>query len=313
MIKTGTFTFIIAIGLCIAATTPAYTTEPTTGMITTDGAELFYKTMGTGDPIVVLHGGPGFDHRQFLPFIWELAADHQVILYDQRGTGLSTGVVDSSTINIDTFIADIEAIRRHFKIEKMNLLGHSWGGILAQYYALQHSDRLRSLILCSTTASEDAFNEMRANYIAQRTEADNAALNEIGGSDAFNNGDPEAWEKFWRVWFHTYFADPDQADRMDLFFPPNTIQNCGAVAGHVLGSIGNFQLYDQLSVITCPTLVMHGEADPMPAVYAERLHAAIPGSELVLAPGVGHWFFVDGTEVFTDRIVGFLSRVTDQR
>jgi proline iminopeptidase len=281
----------------------------TTGTISTEGATLFYKTLGDGDPIVVLHGGPGFDHRQFLPFIWELAAEHQVILFDQRGTGLSDAAIDSANINVTTFIADIEAVRRHFGIEQMNLLGHSWGGILAMYYALRHPEQLRSLVLCSTTASVEAFDEMRANYATRRTEEDQVALEEIGGSEAFNNGDPGAWERFWRIWFRSYFADPAEADRMDLFFPPRTIQNCGSVAGLVLGSIGSFDLHEELAAVRCPTLILHGMADPMPASYAERIHDAMPGSELVLAPAVGHWFFVDGTEIFTERVLDFLRQI----
>lgn len=293
--------------------TPSPTEDPapTTGTIAADGATLFFKTMGSGNPIVVLHGGPGFDHRQFLPFIWELAVSHQVILYDQRGTGLSESAVDSASINIDTFVADIEAVRRRFGLEKMNLLGHSWGGILAMEYGLRHPDRLRSLVLCSTTASVAAFDEMRENYRARRTAEDQAALEEIGGSEAFNDGDPAAWEAFWRVWFRTYFNDRAQADRMDLVFPPNTIQNCGVVAGLVLNSIGPFDLHDELSTISCPTLILHGTADPMPASYAERIHAAMPGSELVLIPQVGHWLFVDGTEAFAHSILGFLDRFDD--
>ena len=97
------------------------------GYIETNGATLYYKTFGSGEPIVVLHGGPGFDHRQFLPFIEELAVNYKVILFDQRGTGLSSGSVDSDSINIDNFIADIDAVRETFDIEKMNLMGHSWG------------------------------------------------------------------------------------------------------------------------------------------------------------------------------------------
>ncbi len=281
----------------------------TTGNIDVKGGSLFFKTRGNGDPIVVLHGGPGFDHRQFLPFIWELAKDHQVILYDQRGTGLSTGKVDSTSINVAGFVDDLEAIRRHFKIERMNILGHSWGGILAMHYALDHPDRLRSLILCSTTASVDAFGEMRTNYMERWSESDQLALGEIGGSEAFKQGDPASWERFWRTWFRSYFRDPAQADRMDLFFPPNTIKNCGPVANLIMASIGEFDLHEELASITCPTLIMHGMADPMPAAYAERTHGAIPGSELVLAPEVGHWFFVDGTEIFAESILGFLERV----
>jgi len=301
---------ILATGTASAADLPPDQSDPaiTTGTITADGATLFYKTMGEGDPVVVLHGGPGFDHRQFLPFIWGLARDHQVILYDQRGTGLSGCEVDSANINIDTFVADVDAVRRHFGIERMNLLGHSWGGILAMHYALRHQDNLRSLILCSTTASAAAFGEMRANYELRWTAEDQAALQEIGDSEAFNGGDPAAWEGFWRVWFRSYFADPAQADRMDLFFPPDTIANCGKVAGLVLGSIGDFDLHEDLKAVHCPTLVLHGEADPMPIAWAQRIHAAVRGAELVMAPDVGHWFFVDGEEIFTTSVLGFLSR-----
>ncbi len=279
------------------------------GNIDVKDGSLFFKTTGTGDPIVVLHGGPGFDHRQFLPFIWELAKDHQVILYDQRGTGLSTGKVDSTSINIASFIEDIEAVRRHFEIERINLLGHSWGGILAMHYALEHPDRMQSLILCSTTASVEAFDEMRTNYMERWSEEDQLALGEIGGSEAFTQGDPASWELFWRTWFRSYFHDPAMADRLDLHFPPNTIQNCGPVANLILASVGDFDLHKELASISCPTLIMHGKADPMPAAYAERIHAAIPGSELILAPEVGHWFFVDGMAIFTENVLGFLEHI----
>ena len=177
------------------------------GFLDINGASVFFKTMGSGDPIVVLHGGPGFDHRQFLPYIWELAERHKVILFDQRGTGLSSAPIDASSISIDSFIADIEGIRKAFGIEKMNLLGHSWGGILAMHYAIRHPEDLKSLILCSTAASFESFAEMRANYESNRLPEDSALLEEIYSSDEYQNGEPQAVERFWRVYFKPYFAD----------------------------------------------------------------------------------------------------------
>jgi proline iminopeptidase len=273
-----------------------------------NGTSLFFKTMGSGEPVVVLHGGPGFDHRQFLPYIWELAEHNRVILYDQRGTGLSSGPVDSTSISIDTFIADIEEIRKAFNIERMNLLGHSWGGILAMYYGIRYPENLKSLILVSTAASYESFAEMRAKYEADRLPEDSALLVKIYSSADYQNGDPEAVERFWRVYFKPYFVDQSLVSKMDLQFTENTIKHGDEVAGHILKSIGEFDLHEDLRAITCPTLIIHGDSDPMPVKYAEMIYESIGGSELVVAERSGHWLFVDATEVFTSSVSGFLAR-----
>ncbi|MFH1998411.1 MAG: alpha/beta fold hydrolase [Planctomycetota bacterium] len=277
------------------------------GFIDNGAHSLYYKTMGSGDPVVVLHGGPGFDHRQFLPFMWELAQGHKVILFDQRCTGLSSGPVDSASINIEAFMDDIEAVRKAFGIEKMNLLGHSFGGILAMYYSLRHEDELKSLILCSTAATEESFSEMRATYEANREKGDMQCMTEIYGSEAFKRGDPAAYEKFWRVYFKPYFADHSQVNKMDLLFTENTIKNGNAVADHLFRSIGKFDLHEDLKGLNCPTLIVHGDADPMPCKYAQQIHECIAGSKLVIVEGAGHWLFVDGTERFSRAILEFLA------
>jgi proline iminopeptidase len=279
------------------------------GFLEINGTSLFFKTMGSGEPIVVLHGGPGFDHRQFLPYIWELAEKHKVILYDQRGTGLSSGLIDSSSISIDSFIGDIEGIREAFGIEKMNLLGHSWGGILAMHYAIRHPEILKSLVLCSTAASYESFGEMRATYEANRLPGDAELLQEIYSSEEFQKGDPKAVERFWRVFFKPYFADQELASKLDLQFTPNSIRNGNEVAGLILQSVGEFDLHEDLKVIRCPTLVIHGDADPMPVKYAEMIHDSIDDSELVIANGAGHWLFVDATDTFRSSVLDFLAEV----
>ena len=276
------------------------------GFIANGAHSLFFKTLGEGDPIVVLHGGPGFDHRTFLPFIWELARGHQVILYDQRCTGLSTGPVDSASINIDTFIEDIEAVRKAFGIEKMNLLGHSMGGILAMNYSLRHPDKLKSLILCSTTATAECFPEMRDTYEANRAPGDLQQLMEIGESEGFQGGDPAQVEEFWRIYFKPYFKDQSLVAKMDLTFTENTIRNSNAVAGYLLSSMGDFDMHKDLKSLQCPTLIVHGDADPMDLKYAKRIHQSIAGSELMVVEGSGHWLFVDGTKAFSRGILGFL-------
>ncbi len=279
------------------------------GYLDVNGTTLYYKTMGRGDPIVVLHGGPGFDHRQFLPFIWELSSKHKVILFDQRGTGLSSGPVDSASITMDNFIEDIEGIRKAFNIDKMNLLGHSWGGILAMYYSIKHPDRLKSLILCSTAASVESFGEMRANYTKAWLPEDADSLQVIGSSTEFANGDPETWKRFWEIYFKPYFPDQSNTSKMDLFFPENTIKNCNAVGSYLFNEIGAFDLHEDIKIIKCPTLVIHGDADPMPYKYAERIHESLSNSKLVIAENAGHWLFIDGIKTFRSSILDFLEDI----
>ena len=296
----------LVVFLCVSCTNAPGVEE---GFLDINGTSLFYKTMGSGEPVIVLHGGPGFDHRQFLPYIWELAERHKVILFDQRGTGLSSGPIDSTSISIDSFIADIEGVREAFGIDKMNLLGHSWGGILAMHYAIRHPENLKSLILCSTAASFESFSEMRAIYEANRLPGDAELIQEIYSSDEFQNGDPQTVERFWRVFFKPYFSDQELVSKLDLHFEENSIKNGNAVAGHILESIGDFDLHEDLKAIRCPTLVIHGDADPMPFKYGEMIHESIGGSELVIVEGAGHWLFVDGTETFTSSVLDFLAEV----
>jgi len=297
---------LLFIAASLSCTNPPVVEE---GHLEINGTSLFYKTMGSGEPIIVLHGGPGFDHRQFLPYIWELAERHKVILFDQRGTGLSSGPIDATSISIDSFIDDIEGVREAFGIEKMNLLGHSWGGILAMHYAISRPGDLNSLILCSTAASFESFAEMRATYEADRLPEDTALLQEIYSSEEFQNGDPLAVEKFWRVYFKPYFADQQLASKLDLQFTENSIKYGNEVAGHLFESIGEFDLHEDLQAIRCPTLIIHGDADPMPVKYAEMIHESIDGSELVIAEGAGHWLFVDATDTFTSSVVDFLAEI----
>jgi pimeloyl-ACP methyl ester carboxylesterase len=150
---------------------------------------------------------------------------------------------------------------------------------------------------------------MRATYEANRLPEDMELLQEIYSSDEYQNQDPKAIERFWRVFFKPYFADQSLVSGLDLHFTENTIKNSSTVAGYLLESIAGFDLHEDLKAIRCPTLILHGDSDPMPAEYAERIHQSIEGSELVIAKGSGHWLFVDATETFRSSILDFLARV----
>src|SRR5215204_1866071 len=111
---------------------------PWEGQVLTDRARLYCRTVGKGRPIIVLHGGPDFDHHYLLPEMDRLADSFCLIYYDQRGRGRSAEGVAPEDVSIDSEIEDLDSVRRHFGLDSVTVLGHSWGGLVAMEYATRH-------------------------------------------------------------------------------------------------------------------------------------------------------------------------------
>ena len=112
------------------------------GYVPVDGAQLFTRTVGSGPPVIVLHGGPDFDHTYLLPELDQLAAHARLVYYDQRGRGRSAIGVEPNDVSIASEIADLDALRRSLGVDAVAILGHSWGGLLAMEYTTRHPDRV---------------------------------------------------------------------------------------------------------------------------------------------------------------------------
>jgi proline-specific peptidase len=116
--------------------------------ISVDGADLYCKVIGEGQPILFIHGGPGLVHNYFLPYMQCLLPyGYQLIFYDQRGNGKSPSF-NLDSIKLDVFVQDIERIREKFEIEKLVLFTHSAGGYLAYLYALKYPQHIDAIIFC---------------------------------------------------------------------------------------------------------------------------------------------------------------------
>ena len=113
--------------------------------------EFPFSMRGQGYPIIVLHGRTGLDHGYFLPQLSKLGEDHRLFFFDQRASGKSSAAIDTNSMTIDNFVEDLEGLRRGFHPGKMNLLGHSWSGLVAMFCAVKYPDSLNSLILVNTT------------------------------------------------------------------------------------------------------------------------------------------------------------------
>jgi len=218
---------IALLALCVAPTgceqTPAedQTSTPRVteaGLRSINGTELYVKRMGSGPPVVVVHGGPVLEHGYLLPHLEPLARSYELILFDQRLSGRSAGTVDSASVRLHTFVADIEALRQSLGFERIHLLGHSWGGLLAMRYAIAHTERLSSLILVSPMSASAALWQEEERVLAARmTAADSAERAALLADPGLAERRPEAVRRMLLLSFGLQFHDRSRLAELELY------------------------------------------------------------------------------------------------
>src|SRR5947209_1683729 len=129
------------------------------GFVDAHGVMIYYKILGRGEPLMIVHGGPGASHDYFLPYLLPLTRHNKVVFIDERGSGRSQKLEERSGYTVENMVEDVEMVRTSLNLGKINLLGHSYGGALAQAYALKYQSNLSRLILGSTWSSPKAMNE----------------------------------------------------------------------------------------------------------------------------------------------------------
>jgi proline iminopeptidase len=271
-----------------------------------NGTELYYKILGEGEPIVVLHGGPGLDHSYFLPQMSELAKTHKLIFFDQRLCGRSSGNVDSSSISMDHFVEDLEGIREGFELGEMNLMAHSWGGVLAMFYARKYPENLRSLMLVNTGAASSEFQQESARLLASRfTREDSVARAEVMQSEGFKQRTPTALAELFRISFRTVFHDRSLADSLTLELQPTFAEN-NPKLGYLFKDLVSYDLHQDLAKIKCPTLIVHGDSDASVMEAIAKIRESIRGSKFSLLENCGHFPFIESPDDFFAQIRSFL-------
>lgn len=276
--------------------------------IQANGAELFTKVMGSGNPLVVLHGGAGFlTHDYLLPHLEPLAENNLVVFYDQRGLGKSTGDITPEQINIKTYVEDIEAIRTSLGLKKISLLGHSWGAFLALHYAMAHPENLDQMILIGSMPISSNDLGLFFKELTERLAPYQEKLKQLESSQSYLSGDPTTVAEDQTITFQTYLYSPDNITKINLWRSQKAILN-----GFKVWDIFKEQIfmkpYDltaNLKTVQTPTLIIHGEEDVIPFVTAVHLHEAIPNSKLVKIEQSGHFSFVEQPETVFQAIHNF--------
>jgi proline iminopeptidase len=260
---------------------------------------------GSGPPLVLLHGGPGlwdcFDG--LAPLIDDIAEVHR---YDQRGCGRSD---DGPPYDLESFVADLDALRAHWEHERWIVAGHSWGATLALAYAVQHPDRVSALVLMgSTGVIDDWHEEYHANADARLTPEQVVRREAL--SDLIEAGETsiEVDHEFCTLSWAPDFANRDRASDLARSFlrpwRPNYGLNAALSAG--AGSMLENGFEPQVAALQMPALVLHGACDPRAPRLAERLACTLPKAQLVIADGAGHLPWIEQPNIVRDALRDFL-------
>jgi proline iminopeptidase len=283
-----------------------HTALPEEGYVQTDDAGIYFITIGRGEPLLLIHGGPGMEHTYLRPYIDRLANHFELIYYDQRATGRSEGEADSATITIATFVSDIEAVRKSLGIEKVNILGHSWGGLLAMFYALEYPDHVRSLILVSTAgASSDYYRPYFANLASVYTHEDSLELIRLTNSENFYTGDSEIIEQYYRIAWRRLLYDVSLIDKLNLSVTEKTAINGRHIPFLLFRELAEYDIHDRIATLNVPTLLIHGEHDSLPWEVSQKIHNYMRLSEFHLFEECGHFPYLEQPDEFINHIVSF--------
>lgn len=272
-----------------------------------NGTMLNVSVIGKGSPIIVIHGGPGLNYTYFLPQLKALAATHQLIFYDQRACGKSSGDLDSTQMTLDWFVKDVESIRKELGLGKVSILAHSWGGILGMLYAGTYPKNIKSLLLINTVSPKfGEFDETTNKVIRNRYSKEDSTLQaQILKSDAFRNGDLKTYSTLFKISFKYSFYRTSYVDSMNLILPVDFVQKRKKLF-YMTKELSAYDFYPLLSNIKCPTLIVHGSYDAIPIDLSKKIQNSIKGSELKVIDEAGHFPFIEKRMEFTSIITSFL-------
>jgi proline iminopeptidase len=273
--------------------------------IVTNNDTIHLKTFGSGNPLLIINGGPGLNSKGFEPLAKILGETQKAIVYDQRGTGKSNiSKVDSSTITMDIMLEDIEKIRKHLGIEKWVVLGHSFGGMLASYYASKFPQQIKGLILSSSGGIDmELFSVI--DILSKLSETEKDSLKYWTAKVA--KGDTSYYARYQKgkflapAYLYNKTNVPKVAHRLtQANFVVNRLvfKNMSAI---------KFDCAEGLKKLDVPVLIIQGKEDIVDISIAEKAHKVFKKSSLVILDKCGHYGWLDQPADYFNAINKYLA------
>jgi proline iminopeptidase len=265
------------------------------GFTTTTPVPLYWAEYGdaAAPPVLLLHGGPGASHDYMLPQMLELAREHRLVLYDQRGGGRSRADDDRAAIGWQDQVADVARIVTELHVAPLSLVGYSWGGLLAMLYAIEaHAGRVapapaRLALIDPAPVNRAYRDEFEREFARRQASPEVGALRDELQQSGLRERDPEAYRhRAFEVSVAGYFADPRRARDLTPF------RVTGRVQQSIWASLGDYDLLPDLQKLRLPSFVVHGRQDPIPLASSQAAARALATSCVVLED-CGHVPYVE--------------------
>ena len=290
------------------------------GTVAFEDGETWYRITGSLDaadraPLVVLHGGPGATHDYLLSLADLATGGRAVVHYDQFGNGRSSHRPDRGADfwTVELFVRELENLVGALGIaERHHVLGQSWGGFLAQEYALTQPGGLCSVVLADTAASFPAFVAEANRLRAELPPEVEATLRRH--EDAGTTGDPE-YEQACLVFYGRHVCrvewPPEVAASFEWIDRDPTVYHTmnGPSEFHCIGSLKTWDITDRLPEISTPTLLVSGRHDEATPHIVEQIHTRIPGAQWRIFEESSHMPHVEEPEGFLETVEAFLKTI----
>ena len=282
------------------------------------GYDVWYRIVGAGEspgrlPLLVLHGGPGATHQYLEPLAHLARSGRRVIFYDQIGCGRSGRPMDADFYSADLFVDELVAIRQALRLDRVHLLGQSWGGMLAMQYALDRPAGLASIVVADSPADMTQW-VSEANRLRAELPPDVArALVEHEAAGTTEHPDYQsAVEAFYRK--HVCRLDPwpePFARTAEALTTDGFVYNVmnGPSEFHVVGKLKTWSILDRLSRIDVPTLLLSGAYDEATPAIVAAIQTRIARAEWILFEQSSHTPHLEEPAAFNAAVRGFLSGV----
>lgn len=275
----------------------------THGFITSNGVKLYYEIEGEGQPLLLLNGGPGFSHEYLQP-LRALAADAQLIFFDQRGTGQSDKAPPHE-YTVEANVEDVENLRRELQLDACIVLGHSWGGMLAQAYVLKYPTHVSKLVLANTFSSASDVNAALARMRRAMPSETQAIYERYEREGLYKNRDhyPEAYQAALDSAYEPVFISVPPPDYLQNMFGTIAYDVYRVMWGEesefkVTGTLGQFDVTGQLPEIRIPALVIVGRSDMPTVAMAQYTAQSIPNARLEVFEHSRHFPFIEEPDKF---------------
>ena len=277
--------------------------RPRESRIPVGNTSLYARDIGAGEPLIVLHGGPDFDHGYLLPDLDRLADGFRLIYYDQRGRGKSADGVRAEDVTLASDVEDLDKVRQHFQLSSTGLLGHSWGTVLALEYALRHPARVSHLILMNPAPASAADVAVLRQFYLQKIGAEMDRQRAIVRSAAYQEGDPNAVTARYRIHFKPALKRAEDYEKLMATMKAGFISQgkAGIVKARAVEDrlmrdtweLDGYDLMPKLGTLSIPVLVIWGDSDFIPAEIATHIARAIPKARMVTLKDCGHFAYLE--------------------